>query len=242
LIVAIQASANASANLTKLGDTGNLLTQLVAGDRGQTSLVSFADDLRVLSDFTASSDRLSLHLRNLHVRGQGSAALDTIMEAMTMLTRRASAHRRVLLVIGETRDRSSKLALDMVAQEAQRQNVLIYWMAYSPFLSELTAGTANQQAPSRGNLLNVFGEARQRAKADAASELTRVTGGRVVHYLTKHSLEDALQAIGAEIHRQYLVSFHPPGGSAGEYHAIRIEVKGRPELAVRSRAGYWSVQ
>src|SRR5205085_10712757 len=51
LIVAIQTSANASANLDKLGDTGILFTHLVAGDRGQTAIVASSDTTRVLADF-----------------------------------------------------------------------------------------------------------------------------------------------------------------------------------------------
>ncbi len=255
LIVAIQASANASANLDKLGDAGILFTQLVAGDRGQTSLLSFADDTRLLSDFTANPDRLALQLRNLRVRGNGAASLDTVMEAMAALNKRPGAHRRVLLVIGEARDRSSKLGLATVSQAAERQNVLIYWLTYSPFLSEFTArqktvrsldpkqdGTPVPRDMAPGNLLSVFSELGHQEKADAATELTRVTGGRVIHYLKKDSLEQAIQAVGAEIHRQYLVSFRPPAGPAGQYHAIRIVVKGRPELTARTRAGYWTVQ
>jgi len=76
-------------------------------------------------------------LRKLHVQGNGAVAHDAVMECLTMLARRPRVNRRILLVIGEGRDRSSVLKLDAVAQAAQRQNVLIYWMTYSPFLSSL---------------------------------------------------------------------------------------------------------
>jgi hypothetical protein len=61
-------------------------------------------------------------------------------------------------------------------------------------------------------------------------------------FLKKESLEEAIQSIGAEIHRQYVVSFQPPSAPAGQYHAIRIAVKGRPDLLARTRAGYWTAQ
>lgn len=240
LVVAIQASANSSANLDKLGDAGILFTHVVAGDRGQTSLLSFADDSRVLSDFTANPDRLAQSLRTLRVRGNGAATLDTVMEALTTLGKRPAVNRRVLLVIAEGRDRSSKLSLEAVSQAAQRQNVLIYWLTYSPFVSALTSKAGQQ--PGTGNLLNAFTELGHQIKPDAASELTRVTGGRMIHYLKKDSLEDAVVAIGGEIHRQYVVSFQPAPSAPGQYHAIRIAVKDRPELMARTRAGYWTVQ
>lgn len=255
LIVAIQSSSNSSANLDKMGDTGILFTHLVAGDQGQTSLISFADDTRVLSDFTANPDRLAQHLRDLHVRGNGAVTLEAVMEALNTLSKRPRTHRRVLLVIGEAKDRSSRVSLESVVQAAQRQNVLIYWLTYSPFLGELTArqktvrsldpkedGAPVPRDVAPGSLLSVFSELGHAAKSDAAAELSRVTGGRVIHYLKKDSLEEAIQQIGAEIHRQYVVSFAPAPGPAGQYHTIRISVKGRPELTARTRAGYWTVQ
>ena len=255
LIVAIQTNANSSANLEKLGDTGILLTQVVAGERGQTAILTFSDTARLLADFTSNSDRLAAQLRSLRVQGNGAVTLDAIMEALAILGRRPPVNRRILLVIGEGRDRSSKLTLEDVAQAALRQNVLIYWLTYSPFLSELTArqktvksldpkkdGIPIPRDPAPGSLLGAFSELGHQTRRDAAAELTRVTGGRVVHFLRKAALEDAVQSIGAEIHRQYLVSFQPRPSPAGQYHTIRIAMKGRPELLARTRAGYWTVQ
>jgi hypothetical protein len=45
-----------------------------------------------------------------------------------------------------------------------------------------------------------------------------------------------------EVHRQYILSFEPKGGEPGEFHAIRVVVKNRPELQVKTRQGYWVVQ
>jgi hypothetical protein len=47
--------------------------------------------------------------------------------------------------------------------------------------------------------------------------------------------------VADEVHRQYIVSFQPKPDAAGLYHSIRAEVRGRPELAVRTREGYWGV-
>jgi hypothetical protein len=92
-----------------------------------------------------------------------------------------------------------------------------------------------------GNLLSVFTELAQQGKPDNSVELTRATGGRALRFVKQEALEEAIQAIASEVHRQYIVSFTPRRGKAGEYHAIRIEVKGRPELTARSRAGYWAM-
>jgi VWFA-related protein len=253
LVVAIQASANSAAILDKLYTSANLFTDLLAGDRGETALVTFADEVRVLRDFTAASDRLSAGLRSLHVQGTGAVALDAVMQSLAMLAKRKSDRRRLLLVIAEKRDRSSKVKFPVVVEEAQRQNVLIYWLTYSPFLEAFTAqqkhvkskdpGKDGEPLPpdmAPGNLLSVFTESAQQDKPDSSVELTRVTGGRALGFLTKETLEEAIQAVASEVHSQYIVSFTPPASKAGQYHVIRMEVKGHPEFAVRTRAGYWA--
>jgi VWFA-related protein len=255
LIVALENNANSSAVLDKLGDLGVLFTHVVAGDRGETALMTFSDETRLLRDFTTDPDRLASSLRGLRVRGTGAATLDAIQEAIRLFTRRPGVNRRVLLVIAEKHDRSSKLKLPAILQAAQHQNVLIYWVTYSPFLTAFTArqktvksldkrsdGEPIPRDVAPGSLLSVVGEIKHDLQSDCAEELTRVTGGRTLNFLRKDTLEEAVQTIGAEVHRQYMVSFQPPKAEPGQYHAIRIEVKQRPELLVRTRAGYWTAQ
>jgi VWFA-related protein len=239
LVVAVQTSANSAAILDKLGMSGILFANLLAGDRGETALVTFADEVRTLRDFTASSDTLSAGLGSLHVQGTGAVALEAVMRSLAMLAKRKSGRRRILLVIAEKRDRSSKVKFPVVLREAQRQNVLIYWLSYSPFLGQSAAQTPAEAGPQ--NLLNVFTEMAQQGKPDNSVELTRATGGRTLRFLKQEALEEAIQAIAGEVHGQYIVSFTPPAGKAGEYHVIRIEVRGHPEWTARTRAGYWAM-
>ena len=254
LVVAVQTASNSAAILDKLGSSGILFTELLAGDRGETAILTFSDEVRTLRDFTTNSDNLSAGLRSLHVQGNGAVANDAVMQGLAMLAKRRNDRRRILLVIGEKRDRSSKLKFSAVLQEAQRQNVIIYWLTYSPFLEPFTAGpkTVKSKDPKKdgaalppdmapGNLLTVFSELAHQGKPDGSVQLTRATGGRAIGFLKQEALEEAIQAIASEVHRQLIVSFAPPGGKPGEYHVIRIEVKGRPELRSRARAGYWSM-
>jgi VWFA-related protein len=254
LVVAVQTSANSAAILDKLGTSGILFSDLLAGDRGETALLTFSDEVRVLRDFTTSSDSVAAGLKSLHVQGDGAVALDAVMDALGMLGKRKSERRRILLVVAEKRDRSSKLKFPSVLREAQRQNVLIYWLTYSPFLEPFTAkpktvkskdpktnGEALPPDMAPGNLLSVFTELAHQNKPDNSEQLTRTTGGRAIGFLKREALEEAIQAISSEVHRQYIVSFAPRPGKAGEYHAIRIEVKGHPDFTARTRAGYWAV-
>jgi VWFA-related protein len=255
LIVALQTSANASPVMDKLGDLGVLFTHVVAGERGETALLTFAEQARLHQEFTTNSDRLASALRHVRVQGTGVATLDAVQEAIHLFTRRPSVNRRVLLIIAEKHDRSSKLKLPAIVQACERQNVLVYWVTYSPFLTAFTQRQKTVKSldskrdgepvpldPAPGNILSIVPEVRHDLKSDAAEELTHATGGRTLSFLRKDTLEEVVQAIGAEVHRQYIVSFQPPKSEPGLFHAIRVEVRNRPELLVRTRTGYWAAQ
>ena len=77
------------------------------------------------------------------------------------------------------------------------------------------------------------------AKTDLTEAFAKSSGGMSAGFLKKAGLEKALERIGADLHNQYLISFQPEEGAAPGFHTIRVEVKGRPELVVRARAGYW---
>jgi len=79
-------------------------------------------------------------------------------------------------------------------------------------------------------------------KPDLSSLFTRTTGGRTMNFLKKNALEQAIQLVSEEVHRQYLLTFEPKGGKPGEFHAIRVDVKNRPDLVAKTRDGYWAVQ
>jgi hypothetical protein len=75
---------------------------------------------------------------------------------------------------------------------------------------------------------------------DLADLFAKTTGGRALHFLKKNALEEAIQLAGEEAHRQYLVTFQPTRGEPGQFHALRIEVRGRPDLRAKTREGYWN--
>jgi len=76
---------------------------------------------------------------------------------------------------------------------------------------------------------------------DLSSLFARTTGGRTLNFLKKSALEQAIQLVSEEVHRQYILSFEPKGGEHGEFHAIRVAVKDRPDLRAKTRDGYWAL-
>jgi VWFA-related protein len=268
LVVAVQTSANSGAVIDKLGNAGILLTQLLAADAGRTAMISFSDEVKVHQEFTGDPDRIIHALRMLRKEGDEAGMLDAMRQALLMLERRPPGRRRIILMIAEKRDRSSKTSLSEVMERVQRLNVEVYWLTYSPFLEPFTVRpkTAEDLKPEAerikvqkcglcpkpdktpvppdlgpGGPFYALGELIRLHQPDLSSLFTRTTGGRTLNFLKKNALEQAIQLVGEEVHRQYILSFEPKGGEPGEYHAIRVAVKNRPDLQAKAREGYWAL-
>ena len=269
LVVAVQTSSNSGAVIDKLGGSGILFTQLLAADAGQTAVISFSDEVKVHQDFTGNPDLVIHALRMLRKEGGDAHMLDAMRQALTMLERRPPGRRRIILMIAETRDRSSKTKLPEVMEQVERLNAAVYWLTFSPFLEPFTVRpkTAEDLKPEAerikkkqcdlcpppddtpvpadlgpGGYIYAIGELVRLHKPDLSTLFTRTTGGTTLSFVKKHALEQAIQLVGEEVHRQYILSFEPKGGDAGKFHAVRVEVKNRPELQAKTREGYWTLE
>jgi VWFA-related protein len=268
LVVAVQASSNSGAVIDKLGGSGILFTQLLAADAGETAVISFSDQVKVHQDFTANPDSVIRALRMLRMEGGRAHMLDALRQALLMLEKRPAGRRRIILMVAERRDRSSVAKLPEVVELMQRLNATVYWLTFSPFLEPFTVKpkTAEDLKPEAeriktkqcdlcpppddtpvpadlgpGGLIYALGELIHLRQPDLSRLLTNTTGGRALDFLKKKSLEHAIQLVGEEVHRQYILNFQPKGGEPGKFHAIRVAVKNRPELQVKTREGYWAL-
>jgi len=268
LVVAVQTSANSGAVIDKLGGSGILFTDLLAADAGETAILSFSDEVRLKQDFTSDPDPVIHALRMLRKEGDSAHTLDALLKGAGMLEARKTGRRRILLMIGEKRDRSSKAKLPEVMERIQRLNIAVYWLTFSPFLEPFTVKpkTVEDTKPEAeriktrpcmfcegpdttpvppdlgpGGYIYALGELLRLSKPDLSDLFTRTTGGRSLNFLKKSGLEETIQFVGEEVHRQYILSFSPKPDGSGAFHRIRVEVKDRPDLRVKTRDGYWPV-
>jgi VWFA-related protein len=262
LVVAVEASEHSGAVIDKLGATGILFTQLLAADAGETALITFSDNVKRHVDFTNNPDDIIHAVRMLRKEGDDAQVLEALHQALLMLEHRPPGRRRIILMIAEKRDRGSKTKLPEVMEQVQRLNAEVFWVTFSPFMQPWTVKpkTAEDLKPieARGrppaddpavppdlgasDPLFGLGELIHMHQPDLASLFTKDTGGRTLSFLKKNGLEQAIQLIGEEVHRQYILSFQPKGTEPGAFHNLRVEVRNRADLKARTREGYWSVQ
>jgi len=102
--------------------------------------------------------------------------------------------------------------------------------------------TTEEQRSSGIDLLALAEWAVRNAKAamkDRPLEVAAAaTGGAYEPTFRDRSIEKAVDAIGGELHAQYMLSYRPAGEDEAGYHTIKVTVD-RPGVKVRSRPGYY---
>jgi VWFA-related protein len=243
LVIAVQSGSAAAEMVNKTRRIGSMIEPLVIGERGEAAVITFDSEVKLLADFTSDSGKVRDALRAISFGNSGASIIDAVSEAVRMLAGRAGNRRRVLLLISEARDRSSKGKLDDALLLAGREDVAVYALTTNLHASAFTAKPGEMPAPEGGlglNLIAVFSELRHIAKTNVAEAFARATGGDHLSFLKQRALELAVSRVGEELHSQYLLSFQAAAAEdSPDFHRIEVRVKNRPELVVRSRPGYW---
>ena len=139
IVIAVQANDHVEGVLPQINKIGNLIEPLVIGDAGEAAILAFDSRLRVLQEFTSDPAKVTDAVKKIHPGSSQSRMIDAVDEGVRMLRTRPQNRRRILLLIGETRDKSSEGRLREALIAAQLANVSIYSVDMSRFMTSLTA-------------------------------------------------------------------------------------------------------
>jgi Ca-activated chloride channel family protein len=181
-------------------------------------VVSFDTAAELVTDLTADTDTLSKGIRGLRPGG-GTAMYDAIYFACRdklMLDQPRHKFRRAMVVISDGEDNQSRYTRDQALEMAQKADVVVY-----------TISTNITRIPTEGDkVMRYF-----------ASE----TGGLAFFPFKTQDLGQSFENIANELRHQYNVLYRPePLKTDGLWHAIDIRIKGRKDLVVRARKGYYA--
>jgi VWFA-related protein len=242
IVIAVQTNdLSATANL-KVRKVGSLIQPLITGDRGRAAVVGYGDATVVLADFTKDPNLLEAAFQRTVASQGGDAArqIDAVADAARMLGARPANERKILILIGESKDRGSKTKLAEALRLLERDAVTVYAATWSAYETAFT--TKGSDMPQGGgdsaDLLAGLGEIGRLAKRDTANTLIKATGGEKLSFATLKGLENSLTRMGEELHSQYLLSFPAQGIEPG-FHRLEVRVLSRRGLSVRARSGYW---
>ncbi|MBI3680351.1 MAG: VWA domain-containing protein [Acidobacteria bacterium] len=221
VVLCIQNNTAAGPALAKILKVGSMVLPHLAGERGAAAIITYGDQVRLRTDFTADASQLGTSFRTLRPQGANARLLDAIQLALHLLAARSG--RRVILVVGESRDRGSESKLDAVLEDVTRSNVTIYPVTYSVYLTSFTTKGAERfgqdecgdesrkppvyQSGAGLSLISAFSELSRLGKTNTAEALARSTGGERLSFTRLKALEQVLEKISEDLHAQYLLSF-----------------------------------
>jgi VWFA-related protein len=139
LVLLVQSNAHADALLPQVNKIGGLIGPQVIGDDGETALIAYDSRIRVLQDFTTDHNKITQAVKKIQAGSQANRMVDAVAEATRMLRTRSRDRRRIILLIGETRDLGSENRTREVMINLQLSNVTLYSVDMSRFITTLLA-------------------------------------------------------------------------------------------------------
>ncbi|HTZ90738.1 MAG TPA: hypothetical protein VMA71_10360 [Alloacidobacterium sp.] len=242
LVVCIQRGRSGDLEFDKLAKLGPLLDLFTAGGRGEAALVVFDSKPLYLEGFSRDTTSITEDLQQLRPGDGGAAILDAVGYSVDLLEHRPPDHRRILLLISESRDHGSKKfsAQDLV-ERIGTSNTLVLSLTFSPTKAGLMDwGRGNAAGGSSINILAPLMMVVAAVHKNAAREIATMSGGEYAAFTREKSFQDRVDELASHARNRYILSFHPSDLTPG-LHTIQVKLNDDYNARVIARASYWAI-
>lgn len=228
-----------------------MLNLLPVDKRYSGYLITYGNEAELVTDTSTDSEKMVEKLRKMKPAG-GSALFDAIYMACTSrktVKGEPFEPRRVIVVIGDGHDTTSRKTLKEVIEVAQRSLVTIYAMSTVAFgyhrdgeenLTQLATQTGGKvETPLNEVYKDVSGYLS--TPSDAGNYALTVGTGAYTAAISS-SIFRSIANLSGEITTQYVIRYTPDIAEktdAKQFRRIRIEVKDLPAVTLRYREGYY---
>src|SRR5277367_2619855 len=185
-------------------------------------VVNFNDDfyLDLDKDFTNSVPELKEALERIDSRGS-TALYDAIIGSLDHL-KKASKDKRILLIVTDGEDNTSRNSLEKTLREIQKTDTVIY-----------TIGLLGDETK----------KGKTKAKR-ALQQIAQASGGLAFFPENVEDVHAICEQVAHDIRNQYTLGYYPTNErNDGSYRTVQVEVippRGRGKLVARTRNGYYS--
>lgn len=194
------------------------LKSVIKSNQDKAMVVGFDTEPSLAADLVTDTDLLEKAIRGLRPGG-GTSLYDAIYFACKdklVQDVPKSKYRRAIVVLSDGDDNNSRYSRDQALEMAQKADAVIYGIS-----------TNISRVESDGDkVLRYF---------------TAETGGRAFFPFKVEDLEVSFENIASELRHQYNIAFRPdPLVRDGSFHNLDVRVKGRKDLVVHARRGYYA--
>jgi VWFA-related protein len=181
-------------------------------------VVSFDTAAELVTDLTDNIGDLEKAVQSLRPGG-GTALYDAVFFACRdklMQDQPLYKFRRAMVILSDGDDNQSRHTRDQALEMAQKADVTVY-----------TISTNRSKIETDGDKVMKY--------------FAHETGGQAFFPFEASDLNQSFENISNELRHQYNIFYRPePLKADGLYHAVEIKIKGRKDLVVRARKGYYA--
>jgi len=190
----------------------------VVRSQDKATVVSFDTAAELVADLTNDTHKLENAVRGLRPGG-GTAFYDAIYFACKeklMQDQPMYKFRRAMVILSDGDDNESRYSREQALEMTQRADTVIY-----------TISTNISHIETEGDKVMRY--------------LAEQTGGVAFFPFEAKDLNQSFENIANELRHQYNLFYRPePLKNDGLYHDVQIKIKGRKDLVVRARKGYYA--
>lgn len=228
MLVLDTSTSVSGATLDRLKD-GARAAMDAAGREGRVALLTFASAVDVVSDWSAPGATTSDAIAGVTAGGM-TALYDAAFAALASADP-VAGRRGLIVLFSDGSDTASWLPRRAVLETARRTDTVVYGVVRGNDHPDVTV-----QYRSGVELW----PRQPRITLDSPSfltELTELTGGRVVPATGAAQLHNLFARIIADFRTRYVLTYTPRGVDTSGWHPINVRVKGR-RVTVTARRGY----
>jgi Ca-activated chloride channel homolog len=180
------------------------------------SVFGFDENVTQLAAFSDNVASLQAAVRKIPP-GAGTSIYDAVLLGAKALEHRGEERRRVIILVTDAGETTSRADFDAARKEAVRSGTLLYTIVIRPIKTESGRNTAGEHA---------------------LTTITETTGGDMFFPDTPQELDVIFDLIDRELRTQYRLGYYPtPRGPANTYRNIEVKVL-NGDYHVRARKTY----
>ena len=223
----------------------------------QVMVVSFNDDIKILSEFTTDRSKLHRAIRRART-DDGTRLYDAVDMVINQQLSRVQGRKAIVLFTDGVDTTSRRASYQSTIMDAEELDALIYPVQYDTsrdmnvgnyppmgqidIFGQILGGIFGGGGVRRGGGGYPRGRGTGRNDYELANhylrELADSTGGRGYNADTLQNMSYAFANVAEELRRQYSLGYYPKRPpQAGQRRQIRVRAR-QPNLAVRARDSY----
>jgi len=207
----------------------------VVGPQDKVAVVTFTDEIRVVSQLTSDREELKRRIKSIDKPQGGTAFYEAMWFAMMDTLRGTRGQRNAIVVMTDGVDSSldrynpmqTRVTFNQLGRRLEESDVIVF---------PIYLDTEYEEVFERGNSTS---EAYAIAR-DQLDRLAELTGGQKFTAEKANDLSGVYKQVAAALRTVYSVGYYPTNPDKdGTFRRVRVVVD-RPDAAVKTRKGYYA--